>query len=151
MKGIRSLVVAVALIGVVAMPASAQGDKDCADFTTQARAQAELRSDPADPFGLDGPAGPATGGTLSGVACEDYEYGDAGSLSNNATDHNPVGTGAGGEKSGEMPEELPDTGAGGLAPGTWWQWVVFGWTSVSAATALVLARTLRGVAMEWCR
>ena len=117
MKSIRSFVVAVALVGIVAMPASARGDMGCADFTTQARAQAELRSDPTDPMGLDGPAGPATGGTLSGVACEDYEYGDAGSLSNNATDHNPVRTGAAGEESGEMPEELPDTGAGGLAPG----------------------------------
>lgn len=117
MNGFRSFVIAVALVGIVAMPAFAQGDMDCGDFATQARAQAELRSDPTDPFGLDGPAGPATGGALPGVACEDYEYGDAGSLSNNATDHNPVGTGAGGEGSGEMPEELPDTGAGGLATG----------------------------------
>ncbi len=117
MKGFRSFVIAVALVGIVAMPATAQGDMDCADFTTQARAQAELRNDPTDPFGLDGPAGPATGGTLSGVACEDYEYGDAGSLSNNATDHNPVGTGAGGEQSGEIPDEVPNTGVGGLASG----------------------------------
>lgn len=52
--------------------ASAQdGDLfDCDDFASQADAQAELRNDPSDPYGLDGPRGTGTSGT-PGVACED--------------------------------------------------------------------------------
>ena len=52
--------------------ASAQdGDLfDCDDFASQADAQAELRNDPSDPYGLDGPRGTGSSGT-PGVACED--------------------------------------------------------------------------------
>lgn len=44
-------------------------DKDCSDYPSQAAAQAVLRRDPEDPFGLDGPEGRATTG-IPGVACE---------------------------------------------------------------------------------
>jgi len=46
------------------------GDKNCSDYPSQAAAQAELRRNPDDPFGLDGNKGRATSG-IPGVACED--------------------------------------------------------------------------------
>src|SRR5215208_7042437 len=64
-------------------PALAQDEFDCASFNSQAEAQAELRSDPSDPSGLDGPIGTASDGT-SGVACEVYPYDDP------ARDETPV-------------------------------------------------------------
>jgi len=45
-------------------------DKNCSDFESQAAAQAELKRDPKDPFGLDGPIGRESTG-IPGVACED--------------------------------------------------------------------------------
>jgi hypothetical protein len=65
-------------------PALAQDEFDCASFNSQAEAQAELRRDPSDPSGLDGPIGTASDGT-SGVACEVYPYDDP------ARDETPVG------------------------------------------------------------
>jgi hypothetical protein len=41
-------------------PALAQDQFDCASFDSQADAQAELRRDPSDPSGLDGPIGTAS-------------------------------------------------------------------------------------------
>jgi uncharacterized protein (DUF885 family) len=41
-------------------PALAQDEFDCASFDSQADAQAELRRDPSDPSGLDGPIGTAS-------------------------------------------------------------------------------------------
>jgi hypothetical protein len=64
-------------------PALAQDEFDCASFNSQAEAQAELRRDPSDPSGLDGPIGTASDGT-SGVACEVYPY------DNPARDETPV-------------------------------------------------------------
>src|SRR5688500_13341590 len=69
-------------------PAFAQDEFDCASFDSQADAQAELRRDPSDPSGLDGPIGTATDGT-AGVACEVYPY------DNPARDETPVGAGDG--------------------------------------------------------
>ena len=46
-----------------------QEDLDCGDFASQAEAQAVLREDPSDPYGLDGPVGPVGTGE-PGVACE---------------------------------------------------------------------------------
>ncbi len=43
------------------------GDQDCADFSSQAAAQAHLRADPSDPDGLDADD--------DGVACENFNYG----------------------------------------------------------------------------
>jgi hypothetical protein len=70
-------------------PAFAQDEFDCASFNSQAEAQAELRRDPSDPSGLDGPIGTASDGT-AGVACEVYPYDDP------ARDETPVD---GGESS----------------------------------------------------
>src|SRR5215208_5572132 len=64
-------------------PAFAQDQFDCASFNSQAEAQAELRRDPSDPSGLDGPIGTASDGT-SGVGCEVYPYDDP------ARDETPV-------------------------------------------------------------
>jgi hypothetical protein len=54
----RAFAAAVAAAAVAALPlagvASAQGDRDCADFATQAEAQAVLVADPTDPNRLDG-------------------------------------------------------------------------------------------------
>jgi hypothetical protein len=69
-------------------PAFAQDQFDCASFNSQAEAQAELRRDPSDPSGLDGPIGTASDGT-SGVACEVYPYDDP------ARDETPVDVGGG--------------------------------------------------------
>jgi hypothetical protein len=68
-------------------PAFAQDEFDCASFNSQAEAQAELRRDPSDPSGLDGPIGTASDGT-AGVACEVYPYDDP------ARDETPVDVGA---------------------------------------------------------
>jgi len=58
-----------ALVFLIAGPVMAQdGDLDCADFDSQAEAQAELESDPSDPNGLDADD--------DGEACETFDYGD---------------------------------------------------------------------------
>lgn len=74
----RHAIVAAALLMLTALPAAAQepspafdplpyvgsGDAfNCADFASQADAQAVLRADPTDPNGLDR-------GGIPGVACE---------------------------------------------------------------------------------
>ncbi len=46
-------------------PAYAQDDLNCADFRTQAEAQAELQRDPTDPNNLDA--------DFDGVACEELD------------------------------------------------------------------------------
>ena len=83
---VAAVVVSVLVAGAVASmtyeqilnpsnPALAQDQFDCASFNSQAEAQAELRRDPSDPSGLDGPIGEASEGT-AGVACEVYPYDD---------------------------------------------------------------------------
>jgi hypothetical protein len=49
---------------------SAQDLYDCNSFTYQEQAQAVYDADPSDPYGLDGPPGPAFEG-VQGVACEE--------------------------------------------------------------------------------
>jgi hypothetical protein len=46
---------------------------DCSDFTYQEDAQAVYDQNPSDPYGLDGPPGPAYEGN-PGVACEDLPH-----------------------------------------------------------------------------
>ena len=53
--------------------AQAQGEPDCADYNSQEEAQEDLRNNPSDPFGLDGPPGEEFDGER-GVACEEYDY-----------------------------------------------------------------------------
>ncbi len=71
MKTLRSLLTALALLALFAVPAFAGHGLNCDDFESQAAAQEYLRNDPSDPEGLDGPIGPDndTRGT-PGVACE---------------------------------------------------------------------------------
>jgi hypothetical protein len=67
----RSLPVAFAPLWVLALilavPAFAQDQYDCASFGSQESAQAELERDPSDPNNLDA--------DNDGQACEDYTYG----------------------------------------------------------------------------
>jgi hypothetical protein len=66
-------VVLLVLGGVVLATPSAvaqAGDQDCADFSSQAAAQAHLRADTSDPDGLDA--------DHDGLACESFAYGTAG-------------------------------------------------------------------------
>src|ERR671916_799266 len=83
-------------------PALAQDEFDCASFNSQAEAQAELRRDPSDPSGLDGPIGTASDGT-SGVACEVYPY------DNPARDETPVGAGGSSPPSTTITTPPPTT------------------------------------------
>jgi hypothetical protein len=83
-------------------PALAQDEFDCASFNSQAEAQAELRRDPSDPSGLDGPIGTASDGT-SGVACEVYPY------DNPARDETPVDVGGGSPPSTTITTPPPTT------------------------------------------
>jgi hypothetical protein len=84
-------------------PALAQDEFDCASFDSQAEAQAELRRDPSDPSGLDGPIGTASDGT-AGVACEVYPYDDP------ARDETPVEIVTGSAPaSGSPPASSPPT------------------------------------------
>src|ERR687889_958 len=83
-------------------PALAQDEFDCASFNSQAEAQAELRRDPSDPSGLDGPIGTASDGT-SGVACEVYPYDDP------ARDETPVDVGGGSPPSTTITTPPPTT------------------------------------------
>lgn len=54
---------AMLVFSPTAFAQSEQNDLDCEDFESQAEAQAELRSDPSDPNGLDG-------NDDDGIACE---------------------------------------------------------------------------------
>jgi hypothetical protein len=83
-------------------PALAQDEFDCASFDSQAEAQAELRRDPSDPSGLDGPIGTASDGT-SGVACEVYPY------DNPARDETPVDVGGSSPPSTTITTPPPTT------------------------------------------
>lgn len=61
----RHVTFAAALIALLmlALPASAQTDLNCDDFSSQEEAQAVLDADPSDPHGLDG-------NDDDGLACE---------------------------------------------------------------------------------
>ncbi len=93
LKTLRSLLMAVALMALFAVPAFAQDDQNCGDFANQAEAQAHLEMDKSDPDSLDD--------DRDGQACENF-FADRDEQD---------------DQQDEMPEELPDTGAGGLAGG----------------------------------
>ena len=84
-------------------PAQAQDEADCADYNSQEEAQQDLRNNPSDPFGLDGPPGEAFDGE-KGVACEVYDF-PAGS----PRDEIPVSleSGAGEETTGGTTNPTP--------------------------------------------
>jgi hypothetical protein len=98
------------VLALWATPASAQDDQNCADFPSQAAAQAHLRQDPSDPDGLDA--------DNDGVACENYPDYPQGS----ARDETPVGAAPGGGDTGGLPftgphDTLLPAGTGLLALG----------------------------------
>jgi hypothetical protein len=75
MRRITLLLAAASVLTLTAAPAAfAQAnDQNCADFASQADAQAHLRADPQDPDGLDARPGPADGNNQAGgdgIACE---------------------------------------------------------------------------------
>jgi hypothetical protein len=62
------------LAGVALAQSPSEGDLyDCEDFQYQEDAQKVYDRHPGDPYGLDGPIGPASEGT-PGVACEDLPH-----------------------------------------------------------------------------
>lgn len=98
-----ALVVALA-VGVAGSGAARAQDLNCADFATQADAQANLIANPGDPNGLD-----ADG---DGTACENFSYsgsgGDTGATGDTSGDDS-------GDSSGSATDSgtaLPDTGTG---------------------------------------
>ncbi len=98
---------ATAIVTVTAAPAAAHtgGDLDCADFATQAEAQAELQAHPGDPNNLDR--------DNDGVACEThFGMGDGGDGDDNADGGNVD------QDNGTAPGAGVDTGAGGTAAST---------------------------------
>jgi hypothetical protein len=109
-------VLATAMSFPLAGVAAAQ-DKDCANFQTQAEAQAEYNKDPRDPNNLDGDG--------DGIACEALPGQPLGSA------EHPAGgmeTGAGGTAEGG-PDDSPELLVLGVAGG-----------GVLAAGGVVLAR-----------
>lgn len=68
MRRTLTLAAAVAALLLLAVPAQAQDDLDCADFDNQAEAQATYEQDRSDPHDLDRDD--------DGEACEDFDYGD---------------------------------------------------------------------------
>lgn len=98
-----SIAVAACWVMCLLAPALAQSPQegdlyDCPDFQYQEDAQKVYDRYPGDPYGLDGPIGPASAGT-PGVACEDLP-------------HRP--TSAGDQYSPETPVDNPN----GVLPGT---------------------------------
>ncbi len=106
-------------------PALALQDQfDCADFATQAEAQAVYDQDPSDPNGLDGPIGEASDGQ-AGVACEELldDGGSTGSASPAPTTTRspaPSDTGASQDQyddgNVERPGDMLNSGASGPGP-----------------------------------
>src|SRR5215210_7496204 len=73
-----SFAVAACWVFYFLAPAAAQSPQegdlyDCKDFQYQEDAQKVYDRHPGDPYGLDGPIGPASAGT-PGVACEDLPH-----------------------------------------------------------------------------
>jgi len=94
-------VTAIALAGAMCFPlagVAAAQDLDCADFQTQAQAQAVYDQNPSDPNGLDR--------DKDGVACEALPGGAPGSGEGPSPPSGGVETGAGGTAEGG-PEDGP--------------------------------------------
>ena len=90
LKTLRSLLMALALMALFAVPAFAQDDQNCGDFANQAEAQAHLEMDKSDPDSLDD--------DRDGQACENF-FADRD------------------EQDDGQQAELPETGGGGLVAG----------------------------------
>jgi hypothetical protein len=82
------LVLPLLSISALGSPAWAQDDDlNCADFSSQAEAQAELDRNPSDPNNLDA--------DNDGQACEDFDYSSSGTGGSGAAAHQYRDSGAG--------------------------------------------------------
>jgi hypothetical protein len=88
MRRLMLALVGAAILLVLVAPMAGAADLDCADFSSQAAAQANLDANPSDPNNLDADD--------DGQACESFAYGATG------------GAGAGASGSSR---QLPFTGA----------------------------------------
>ena len=109
---LRTSVAVAVVFAAVSVPMTGTAlavDVDCADFPTQAQAQAVLVADPSDPNGLDG--------NDNGTACEDHSFaGVPGAASTTAPQVStlPAGGVAAGDGSTDDGDPLPYA-LGGLA------------------------------------
>ena len=107
---LRTSVAAAVVFAAVSVPMTGTAlavDVDCADFPTQAQAQAVLVADPTDPNGLDG--------NNNGTACEDHVFpGAPAAASVPQVDTLPAGSVAAGDGSTGEADPLPYA-LGGLA------------------------------------
>ncbi|ANY04983.1 excalibur calcium-binding domain-containing protein [Pseudonocardia sp. HH130630-07] len=105
---LSTLPAAVLLAAAATVPlagAALAQDRDCADFDSQAEAQAALQ--PGDPERLDA--------NDDGVACESHDYGPAGAGSPSQVTATPVGgVEAGGGPVAFLPAALGAVAAGGI-------------------------------------
>lgn len=102
---IRTLAASAVLAAALGLPlagvAFAQADKDCADFATQADAQAEYDSDPTDPNRLDDDG--------DKKACDTYEYASASTASDDGSSEEQVADKpVGGVEAGDGPASGTD-------------------------------------------
>lgn len=110
MKKLFATLMALALATVLAIPALAQEDLDCADFASQEEAQAVYDQDDLDPNALDA--------DNDGIACEDMHSSQTGTDMDNSEDGKGEDSGKDmqeDENMDDMPAGMPDSGAGGMA------------------------------------
>lgn len=108
---LRTSVAAAVVFAAVSVPMTGTAlaaDVDCADFPTQAQAQAVLVADPTDPNGLDG--------NHNGTACEDHAFAGVPAAATPAPQvaTMPAGSIAAGDGSTDDADPLPYA-LGGLA------------------------------------
>jgi hypothetical protein len=120
-KSLAVLTLGIGLSASMTGTASAV-ERDCADFTSQAEAQAALLADPSDPELLDA--------NHNGIACEDYDYAAGAQM-----DRTPVGSiGTGDGSTADFDAGALPLALGGLG------------LAVAAAAAVAARRTARGSA-----
>ena len=106
---LRTSAAAAVVFAAVSVPLTGTAlaaDVDCADFPTQAQAQAVLVADPSDPNGLDG--------NRNGTACEDHSFTGAPAPVTTAPQVAtlPAGSVAAGDGSTDATDPLPYALAG---------------------------------------
>ena len=112
MKKLLATLMALALVTLLAIPALAQENLDCGDFTSQEEAQAVYDQDDLDPNALDA--------DNDGVACEDMHSSQTGTDMDNGEDGNGEDSGKDmqeDENMDDMPAVMPDSGTGGMTSG----------------------------------
>ncbi len=112
MKKLTSLLMAMALLALFAIPAIAQQDLDCRDFDTQEEAQEVFDQDTSDPNRLDA--------DNDGFACEDLpsagtEGGDVGEVNGQDEDAGDDMQEDATTDDQQMPNGMGNTGGGGMA------------------------------------